>query len=191
MVAMPDAFVVVFRPVAVPPPLAMANTTGVFGTGNPPASLTSTLGATLTAVPICALWRLPALYAMVAGAPGVRFTADDVTLSNPPPVNCSVRGPGAPVRVRPENVANPAALVLDVEDVIVPPPVAILTFTTTFGAETILPPASRNWIAGCGASATPLWALAAGCVVIDSAAAGPAANVTVPDVAGTTPGASN
>ena len=53
-VATPNALVVAFKPVALPPPLATAKTTATPATGLAPASRTVTLGAMATAVPAVA-----------------------------------------------------------------------------------------------------------------------------------------
>jgi len=68
-----------------------------------------------------------------------------------------------------------------------PPPVAIAAVTVTPLWFTGLPLASRTWITGCLANATPLWAWLDGWVVMLSCDAAPAVRVIVPEVAEVSP----
>lgn len=68
-VAMPPAFVVAERPVALPPPVATANVTVTPATGLLFASRTITDGAVVTAAPAVAVCPSPALIAIVVAVP--------------------------------------------------------------------------------------------------------------------------
>ena len=71
-VAIPLLFVVTVPLLAnPPPPEATAKVTLVPLTGFPLASLTSTLGAVVTAAPTIALWLSPAFTAIMLAAPAV------------------------------------------------------------------------------------------------------------------------
>ena len=64
---------------------------------------------------------------------------------------------------------------------------AIAAVTVTPAWLTGFPTPSRSWTTGCCANATPLCAVAEGCVVTVSCVAAPAPRVIVPEVAAVSP----
>jgi hypothetical protein len=104
-----------------------------------------------------------------ADKPGVSVIADDVTLVRPALAKISVRGPTSPFSFRFVNAACPDAFVTTlVVPPSRPPPDEMFAVTVTPAKETALPLRSASWTTGCAGSATPLCALADGCVTIVS-----------------------
>ena len=136
-VAMPAAFVVVFTPVAVPPPPATAKVTAASTTGLPPAFFTSTLGAIATVVPTGALCPSPAFFVNVA--PGPATIVIDVTATSAPVVAVTVMTPAVAPSVT-VVAAWPFAAVVEDGGANVAPPRDAVHETATFG--TALPSAS-------------------------------------------------
>src|SRR3954469_22550850 len=79
--------------------------------------------------------------------------------------------------VSPAKVALPAPSVVAVAFDSVPLPEVIDAVTVTLGPVTVLPLASRSWMAGCIANAAPLDAEAEGCVMMASTLPAPAVPV--------------
>src|ERR1019366_3435698 len=131
-VAMPLALVVCAPPARLPPPVATANVTLTPLTGLLFASLTSTLGGVATAVPLVAVWPLPALIAICVAAPAapvaVKVRGDPVT---PIAVAVRVSAPATAPIVQLPTVAIPDALVVALSPVADPPPVATANVTAT------------------------------------------------------------
>ena len=131
----------------------------------PLASSMRTVTAGLIAAPAEAVVGCTAK-ASRAAAPAVMVMVPDVACVRPVPVKLSVRSPIVPVMARPLKVATPFASVVAVRvPPNVPSPDAMATVTTTPASATV-PEASRSWILGCVAKATPLAADADGAVVI-------------------------
>ena len=136
-VAMPAAFVVAFTPVALPPPLATANTTAAPATGLLLAFNTSTLGAIATFVPTVALCALPAFLLRVAAGPATIVI--DVAATRAPVAAVTVTRPSVAPSVTVVD-AWPFAAVVDTAGANVAPPLEAPKVTETFGTE--LPSAS-------------------------------------------------
>src|SRR5882724_9955454 len=153
----------------------------------PEASWTVTLTAGEMIVPAVVLVGCTVNASWAAG-PAVIVTAFEVTLVSPVAAKLSVRSPTVPLMERFVKVAVPLDVVVAVAvPPKVPPPVAIAAVTVTPLWFTGLPLASRTWITGCWANATPLWALLDGWVVMLSCDAAPAVRVIVPEVAEVSP----
>jgi hypothetical protein len=192
----------------VPPPLATAKVTLAPLTTLPYWSFTNTLGAVATAVPTVADWPLPALIAIVFGAPAVAVA---VKVSGEPvrPVLVAVNVllPDTVPSVQLVAVAIPLLFVVSaVVGDTVPPPLAtakvtlapLTTFpywsvTTTPGAVVTAVPTVADW------PLPPLIAIAAAApatLVPDNATVGgvetpPPLNVILPDDAPAVVGATN
>ena len=176
-VATPAALVsTVVVPPSVPPPVAMETVTPT------PAWLTALPAASRSWSAGC--WAKTTLLAAAAdgwlvserraAAPTLMAIGFEVAPASVGTRKFSVRSPAVPVMDRSRKVAAPLTLVIAVSvPPSVPPPVAIAAVPSTPTSLTGLPAASRSWMTGCWANATPLVAAAEGWVVIASFAAGP------------------
>ena len=177
-VAMPEALVVAAAPVREPPPEATAKVTATPGTGAPRASVTSTLGGVVTAVPTAAAWPLPADTVMVVGLPmmpvAVKVTGEPL---RPALVAVSVLGPGVAPSVQLPTVAMPEALVVAAAPVTEPPPEATAKVTAT--PETGLLLASVTSTLGGTVTGVPTWTVWPLPAFITILLAAPAAPVAV------------
>ena len=171
-VAMPLALVVTVAGLAgdsVPAPLVIVNTTVAPFTGLPPASVTFTLGATLTAVPIVVDCVVTEFDAMVVGAP-IAPVAANVTGLPVRLVTVAVTelAPAVVPSVQLVSVAIPLAFVTTVAGlaglVVPPPPV---TVNTTLTPATAVPLASVTFTLGGAATTVPA---VVDCVVTEFAA---------------------
>src|SRR5574341_323176 len=133
-VAIPAASVVCVAPVTLPPPEAAANVTDTPATGLLYWSWTRTAGATVTALPTVAPWPSPALTLACVAAPGDPL-AVNVTGLPPRPGEVAVRelAPAAVPRVQLPTVAMPAASVVALAPVMLPPPDATAKVTAIPG----------------------------------------------------------
>ena len=96
-------------------------------------------------------------------APAVMVIVPEVAPATAGALKFTVRLPLLPVMDRLTKVAAPLALVLAVSvPPSAPPPVAIVAVTTVPSWLTAFPTASRSWMTGCWANATPLVAAAEG-----------------------------
>jgi hypothetical protein len=184
-VAMPLAFVVTVAGLAgdsVPLPLVIVNTTDAPVTGLPPASVTFTLGAALTAVPIVVDCAVTEFAAMVVGAP-TPPVAENVTGLPVSPFTAavSVLAPAVVPSVQLVSVATPLAFVTTVAGLaglVVPaPPVTVNTMLTPI---TGVPVASVTFTLGGAATTVPA---VADCVTTEFAAIVVGAPATVVTVA--------
>lgn len=183
-VAIPEASVVAPAPVIEPPPLATAKVTATPDTGFPPASVTRTESAVVTAVPTVADCPLPAFTAMAAAAPGpVGVIAAVVEVRDGAEKVSVVADAVLPVKPSPANVAMPfTATTLVVPD---REPLPAATETVSVAVVTVLPLASATRMTGCVASVAPE-APATGAVETRSLVAGPK-GVTDADAADAAP----
>ena len=188
-VATPDAFVVVLGSVTFPPPPVTAKTTAAPATGLFAASVTSTLGGTLTAVPAVAVCAFPVFRAIDAGAPTPTLIGADVATPWFTLVNNSTREPGVPVIERFVKVASPAPFVVVlVVPPSVPPPLEIDATMLTPDRLTGFDPSSVSCTPGWATNGAPEVALDDGCVPIASRDAAPVRIVIADVVRVVTPG---
>ena len=134
-------------------------------------------GCWANATPLAAEAEGWMVIASCVAAPGVRAIVFDVAPVSDGTLKPSVKLPGVPVIESPANVATPRALVTTL---VAPPstpptPEAITAVTVKPATLTALPAASRTWSTGCSANATPLAAVAEGCVLIVTCVAVPGA----------------
>src|SRR5439155_1027433 len=142
-VATPLGLVVGLPPVIVPFPAPTATVTATPATGFPFASLTSTDGGELTAVPAGADWLVALFAAIVAAAPAVPVAVKVTGLpESDPEVAVSVFGPAVALSVQLPTVATPLALVVWLPPVIVPFPGATANVTATPATEIPIAPVS-------------------------------------------------
>ena len=186
-VAAPAALVsTVVVPPSAPPPVAMETVTPTpaWFTAFPTPSRSWMIGCWANATPLVAAPDGCVVMVSWVAPPTVTVIVPEVTPATAGALKFTVRSPAAPVMDRLKKIAAPLALVVAVS---VPPsvplPVAIAAVTTVPTWLTAFPAASRSWMIGCWANATPLVAAAEGWVVIASWVAAPGVRVIVPDVA--------
>src|SRR5437016_47745 len=165
----------------LPFPGATANVTATCATGFPFASFTITEGGEPTAVPAVADWLVGLFAAIVAAAPALTVVVPVAGAASVHPPLPGAEFPPAPPIPGPLNVAAPLPVVVAAAFVSVAPvgPVAITAVTVVPAWLTALPLASRSCSTGCWSKATPLCAVADGCVLIVSWVGVPAVAVAL------------